>query len=480
MNDTFDLIVIGAGPGGYHAAIRAAQLGLKTACIEKRMDGKNNAVLGGTCLNVGCIPSKALLDTSHHYVHTQHELAAHGIQVSNVALDVAAMMQRKMSIVEKLTQGISGLFKANGVENLAGHGKYLGNKKVEWTPANGEGAKILTAEHIIIAGGSEPVQISVAPLNNETIVDSTGALAFAAVPKRLGVIGAGVIGLELGSVWSRLGAQTTILEAQDVFLPLTDETISREALRTFKKQGLDIIFGARVTGCETAQQQVMVRYEKNGEAQTLTVDKLIVAVGRRPATQTLLAPGSGVNLDERGFIHVDAQCKTSNPNVYAIGDIVRGPMLAHKAMEEGVMVAELIAGHKKTTMNYEVIPAVVYTHPEVAWVGMSEQEAKARGENYKVGSFSFAANGRAMAAQENMGTVKIIAHQETDRILGVHIFGPQASEIIMQAVIALEFGASVEDLQLIIFAHPGLSEVLHEAALAVDNKAIHMAPRKRK
>jgi len=280
-------------------------------------------------------------------------------------------------------------------------------------------------------------------------------------------------------VWSRLGAQTTVLEAQEVFLPLTDETISREALRTFKKQGLDIIFGARVTGCENNKKEVTVRYEKGGEAQTLTVDKLIVAVGRRPSTQSLLATGSGINLDERGFIHVDAQCRTSDPTVYAIGDSVRGPMLAHKAMEEGVMVAELIAGHT-AMMNYDAIPSVVYTHPEVAWVGMSEQEAKARGENYKVGSFSFAANGRAMAAQDNLGTVKIIANQETDRILGVHIFGPQASEIIMQAVIAMEFGASVEDLQLIVFSHPGLSEVLHEAALAVDNKAIHMAPRKRK
>lgn len=477
-NKAFDVVVIGGGPGGYAAAIKAAQLGFNTACIEKRRDKEGQPALGGTCLNVGCIPSKALLDSSYKYSEAKHDFEVHGIQVKDVKLNLKNMLERKDKIVKNLTAGITGLFKSNKVTWLQGSGRYMGFKKVEFTPFDGDQEEI-AAEHVILASGSEPINIPVAPLQDDLIVDSTGALEFTKVPQTLGVIGAGVIGLELGSVWNRLGSKVTVLEAQDTFLPMVDQQVSKEAIKTLGKQGMGIRLAARVIGSEIVDGRVKVTYSDAEGEQTIVVDKLIVAVGRRPYTESLLGPGSGVNLDERGFIHVNKRCRTDVPNVYAIGDIVRGPMLAHKATEEGVMVAEVIAGHKPS-LNYDAIASVIYTHPEVAWVGMTEQQLKANGEPYKTGVFPFSANGRAMAANETGGFIKVIANEETDRLLGVHIVGPQASEIIMQAVIALEFGASSEDLQLMVFAHPGLSEALHEAALAADNRAIHIAPRRSK
>ena len=478
MADQFDLVVIGGGPGGYAAAIKAAQLGMKTACIEKRLGDKNQVALGGTCLNVGCIPSKALLDSSHKYIDAQQHFASHGIETGNVSFDVAKMQQRKTDIVKQLTQGISGLFKVNGVVSLLGTGTYAGGNTVVFTPQVGE-PRELHAKHVILASGSEPIKIPVAPLQDDIIVDSTGALAFDAVPKKLGVIGAGVIGLELGSVWSRLGAEVTVLEAQPTFLPMVDTQIARETHKILQKQGLNIKLGARVTGTEVKGKTVMVSYsDAQSDDQTLMFDKLIVCVGRRPYTENLLKAGCGVNLDERGFIHVNSFCQTTVPHVYAIGDSVRGPMLAHKSTEEGLMAVERIAGHA-VQVNYDTIASVIYTHPEVAWVGLTEQAAKARGDAYKVGTFPFMASGRALASGDSQGLVKVIASEKTDRVLGVHVIGPSATEIVMQAVVAMEFGASVEDLQLMTFAHPSVSEALHEAALAVDNKAIHIPNKKR-
>lgn len=476
MTKKFDVVVIGGGPGGYVAAIKAAQLGMSVACIEPRMH-RGSPALGGTCLNVGCIPSKALLESSYKYYETGHELAVHGIGVTNVALDLDAMMKRKDTIVKNLTGGISSLFKANGVEWLKGYGKLLAGKKVEFTPIEGA-VEIIEANNVILAAGSEPVEIKSAPIDEKFIVSSTGALEFKDVPKRLGIVGAGVIGLELGSVWRRLGAEVTVLEAMDTFLPLLDQQIAKEALKQYRKQGMDIKLGAKVSATEVKEASVKVDYLVAGQQQSLEVDKLIVAIGRRPATNKLLAADSGVSLDERSYIYVNNACETAVPGVYAVGDAVRGPALAHKAMEEGVMVAEKIAG-KSVQVNYDVIPGVVYTHPEIAGVGKTEELVKASGEPYKTGVFPFAANGRAMAANDVVGMVKIIAHQETDRILGVHIIGPQASELIQQAVIAMEFASSTEDLQLMVFGHPTLSESLHEAALDVDDHAIHIAKKSR-
>lgn len=478
MADQFDLVVIGGGPGGYAAAIRAAQMGMKVACIEKRAGEKNQVALGGTCLNVGCIPSKALLDTTHKYVEVQHHMAAHGIKVGEASIDIQQMQQRKTDIVKQLTQGISGLFKANGVTPLFGTGTYVGGHEVAFNPEAGE-ARQLQAKHIILASGSEPVKIPVAPLQDDLIVDSTGALAFTSVPKRLGVIGAGVIGLELGSVWSRLGSNVTILEAMPTFLPMVDTQIARETHKILQKQGLNIKLGARVTGTEVKNNTVLVSYsDEQKEGQQLEVDRLIVCVGRRPYTENLLKPGCGINLDERGFIHVNSFCQTTVPHVYAIGDTVRGPMLAHKATEEGLMAVERIAGHS-VQVNYDTIASVIYTHPEVAWVGLTEQTAKTKGLAYKVGTFPFIASGRALAAGDSQGLVKVIADEKTDRLLGVHVIGPSATELVMQAVVAMEFGASAEDLQLMTFAHPSVSEALHEAVLAVDQKAIHIPNKKR-
>ncbi len=477
MADKYDVIVIGAGPGGYVAAIRAAQLGLKTACVEKWSSDAGKQQLGGTCLNVGCIPSKALLESSHKYEEAKHDFETHGIKVGDVSMDVGAMLARKDKIVKQLTGGIAQLFKANGVDSLYGTGRLLANKQVEVTDAAGNVA-VYDADNVIIATGSVPVEIPPAPLTEGLIVDSTGALEFAEVPKKLGVIGAGVIGLELGSVWARLGAEVTILEAPESFLPTVDQQIAKDALKHFKNQGLDIRLKARVTGSEVKRGTIKVQFVDNKGEQELKFDKLIVAVGRKPFTLNLLAKDSGVGLDERGFIYVNDQCQTDLPGVYAIGDVVRGPMLAHKAMEEGMMVAERIHGGK-VQVNYECIPGVIYTHPEIAWVGKSEEQLKAEGEEIKIGTFPFSVNGRAMAANTNLGMVKVIASKATDRILGVHIVGPQASELVAQAVIAMEFAASAEDLALTMFAHPTLSEAVHEAALAVDGNAVH-AVQKRK
>jgi len=478
MSNSYDVIVIGAGPAGYHAAIRCAQLGMNTACIDKFLDKNNKPAYGGTCLNWGCIPSKALLDASHKYVEAREHFADLGIKVKSVDVDVKQMMARKDEVVKGLTGGVAQLFKGNGVTALPGHGKLLVGRQVEYTTHDGK-TETLQAEHVILAPGSVPVEIAPAPLTDDVIVDSTGALEFSSVPKKLGVIGAGVIGLELGSVWNRLGSEVVLLEALDEFLPMADERIARDAFKIFQSQGLDIRMGTRVTGAEVKKGGVTVSFQDKDGDQSLDVDKLIVSVGRRPYTEGLLAPGCGVNLDERGFLYVNDLCATDAPNVYAVGDVVRGPMLAHKGMEEGIMVAERIAG-QKPLVNYETVPSVIYTLPEVAWVGKTEQELKRDGDAYKVGSFPFAASGRAMAANDTTGMVKIIADAETDRILGVHILGSQASELIAQAVIAMEFDACAEDLGLTMFAHPTLSEAVHEAALSVAGHAIHMVNRKKR
>lgn len=483
MSTKYDVIVIGSGPAGYVAAIRATQLGLKTACIEKWKDTEGNGVNGGTCLNVGCIPSKALLDSSHRYENAHKGFANHGIKAKSLEIDVPTMIERKNKVVKQMAGGITGLFTANKVTSLYGTGKLLAGKKVQFVDGKGN-EEILEAENVILASGSTPVNIPVAPIDNDVIVDSTGALEFQAVPERLGVIGAGVIGLELGSVWNRLGAKVVCLEAMDNFLAVMDQQIAKEAQKIMTKQGLDIRLGCRVTGTEVKSKgknkEVEVTYsDKDGNEQKQTFDKLIVCVGRRPFTDGLLAEDSGVKLDERGSIYVNDLCSTSAPGVYAVGDVVRGPMLAHKGSEEGVMVVERIAG-QKTVMNYDTIPNVIYTHPEVASVGKTEEQLKADGENYKVGTFPFLAIGRAVAADEAEGMVKMIAHAETDRILGCHIVGPSAADLVQQVAIAMEFGSSAEDLGMMVFGHPTLSEAVKEAALAVHGHAIHMPNRKRK
>jgi len=478
MSDKFDVVVIGSGPAGYVAAIKAAQLGLSVACVEQWQDDKGKVVLGGTCLNVGCIPSKALLDSSHKFAEARDHFDVHGIGVSAPTIDVAAMLKRKEKIVGQLTGGIGGLFKHNGVTPVQGRGKVLAGAKVEVTDADGK-VSVLDADNVIIAAGSVPVEIPPAPIDNEFIVDSTGALEFTEVPGRLGVIGAGVIGLELGSVWGRLGADVVLLEALEDFLPMMDQQIAKETGKIFKKQGLDIRLGARVTNAEVKDGQVHVSFTTADGDHVEVFDKLIVSVGRRPRTEDLLASDSGVTLDERGFIYVNEFCATEAPHVYAVGDVVRGPMLAHKGSEEGVMVAERIAG-KPVQINYECIPSVIYTHPEVAAVGKTEQELKADGVDYKAGTFPFVANGRALAANDSDGLVKILADATTDRILGCHVVGPSAADLVQQVVIAMEFGSSAEDLALMVFSHPTVSEAVHEAALAVDGHAIHIANRKRR
>ena len=478
MSDKYDVVVIGAGPAGYVAAIKAAQLGLSTACVEQWLDDKGKVRLGGTCLNVGCIPSKALLDSSHKYHEAKADFAVHGIGVGETTIDVPAMIQRKVKIVDQLTGGIAGLFKHNGVTAVSGTGKVLSGTRVEVTDKDGD-VQVLEAGNIIIAAGSVPINIPPAPVDGDLIVDSTGALEFQEVPERLGVIGAGVIGLELGSVWGRLGAEVVVLEALEDFLPMMDQQIAKETGKILKKQGLDIRLGARVTGSEIKDGKVHVAYSSADGEHTEVFDKLIVAVGRRPRSEELFSSDSGVTLDERGFIFVNDHCETEAPRVYAIGDVVRGPMLAHKGSEEGVMVAERIAG-KPAQMNYDCIPSVIYTHPEVAAVGKTEQELKAEGVPYKAGTFPFVASGRALAANDSDGLVKMLAHEETDRILGCHIVGPSAADLVQQVVIAMEFGSSAEDLALTVFGHPTLSEAVHEAALAVDGHAIHIANRKKR
>jgi dihydrolipoamide dehydrogenase len=475
MSRSFDVVVIGAGPAGYIAAIRAAQHGMSVACIDewRNRDGRN--AFGGTCLNAGCIPSKALLESSELFHRASHEFSKHGIKVPEVSIDVAKMQKRRASIVRQLTGGIAGLFKAANVEGLVGHGKLLVDQKVELTSVAGE-VEVLEANYVILATGSTPVELPIAPFDGEHIVDSWDALEFDAVPERLGIVGAGVIGLELGSVWGRLGAQVVIMEAMDDFLAMADRDVASVAARALKKQGLDIQLGSRVTSAKSADGKVTVNYDNSDGGQSIEVDKLIVAVGRKPFSDNLLADDAGVELDERGFIVVDDECRTGVKNVFAVGDCVRGLMLAHKGSEEGIMAADLIAG-EVAEVNYSTIPSVIYTTPEIAWAGKTEAEARADGRAIKTGSFPFAASGRAKAMEQADGMVKIISADDDDEVLGVHIVGPMAGELISEAVLAMEFHASTEDIQRTIHAHPSLAEAIHEASLAVDNKALNFPNR---
>ncbi len=478
MSENYDLIVIGGGPGGYPCAIRGAQLGLKTVCIDAWLNTDQTPAFGGTCLNAGCIPSKALLESSELVHRARHEFDKHGITTGEVSFDLAKMQARKTKVSRDLTGGIKALFGANKVTGLFGFGKLLGDGRVEFKGHDGK-TQELVGKYIVIATGSSPVNLKIAPFDGQQIVDSWGALDFKEVPKRLGIIGAGVIGTELGSVWSRLGAKTVIIEALPGFLPMVDAAISKEALKQLTKQGLDIRLGAKVSGARAGEGGVSVDYEQNGEKKTEEFDKLVVAVGRRPYTEGLNAKELGVQFDERGFVKVDARYKTNIDGVYAVGDVIGGAMLAHKAIEEGVALAEQLMGHH-TQVNYNAIPSVIYTAPEVAWVGLSEEQARAAGFEVKLGSGSFVSSGRAKAMEQASGIVKVIADVKTDRILGVHMVGPYASEMIAESVLALEYSATVEDIALTMHGHPTLSETFHDAILSVDGRAIHAVNKPRK
>ena len=471
MAQTFDVVVIGAGPGGYIAAVRAAQLGLKVACIEGWKNPKGELALGGTCLNVGCIPSKALLSSSEEFEKVGHSLADHGIAVSGVKLDLAKMQSRKEAIVTKMTKGIEYLFKKNKIAWIPGFGRFTGKGDTYSIEAGGEK---LEAKHVIVATGSKARHLPGIAVDNELVCDNEGALAFAAVPKKLGVIGAGVIGLELGSVWRRLGSEVTILEALPNFLGAADDAVAKEAWKQFTKQGLAIHLGVKIGKVAAKKAGVTVEYaDKDGGAQKLECDRLIVSVGRVPNTDGLGADAVGLKVDGRGFIEVDDHCRTSLPNVFAIGDVVRGPMLAHKAEDEGVLVAELIAG-QKPHIDYATIPWIIYTSPEIAWVGKTEQQAKAEGLAVKTGQFPFSANGRALGLNEPAGFVKVVADAATDRVIGMHIIHARASDLIQEGVTTMEFAGASEDIARIVHGHPTLSEVVREAALAVDKRALNM------
>jgi len=471
----YDVVVIGSGPAGYVAAIRASQLGLKTICVEESIneDGKLN--LGGTCLNVGCIPSKALLDSSHRFYEANKNLAEHGIDIKDIKLNLSAMMKRKDEIVTKLTGGITGLFSANKVESISGRGKVLSKNQVEVVKSDGS-EEVIDAKNIIIASGSSPIEIPAAKFG-ENIVDSTGALSFEKVPKSLGIVGAGIIGLELGSVWSRLGSKVTVIEAMDTFLPMADPDIAKDSMKEFKKQGLDIKLNSKLTAAKELKNSVKVTYNDSGNNVEAEFDKLIVAVGRKPNSSNVLSEKLDIKLNN-GFIEVDKFCQTSIDSIWAIGDVVRGPMLAHKGSEEGIMVAERIA-EKHAEVNYDLVPSVIYSHPEIAWVGKNETELKSEKIEYKVGKFPFAASGRALAVDQSVGFVKVLSDTKTDTILGVHVFGPAAAEIVQQALISMEFSASAEDIALTMFSHPTVSEAFHEAALASNNQAIHIGNKSR-
>ncbi|MDQ3261296.1 MAG: dihydrolipoyl dehydrogenase [Pseudomonadota bacterium] len=472
---SYDVAIIGGGPGGYVAAIRAAQLGFNTVCIDDWKNAKGKSSLGGACVNVGCIPSKALLESSENYERVLHKFADHGIVAKSVELDLAKMLARKDKIVDQLTSGVAFLFRKNKVTFMPGHGHFVsGGEAYQIEVVEGDKRESISAKHVIIATGSVPRALSVAPVDNALILDNVGALSMPKVPNRLGVIGAGVIGLEMGTVWQRLGSEVTILEAMPEFLPAVDEQVAAEAFKIFSKtQKLNIRLDVSIKSIKTTKDGVNVTFTNKGRDAELEVDKLIVAVGRAPNTTGLNLEAIGLKTDARGFVEVDEHCKTQAPGVYAIGDVVRGPMLAHKAFEEGVVAAERIAG-QSSHLNLMTVPWVIYTAPEVAWVGQSEQQLKAAGIGYRAGSFPFSANGRAKGLGETSGFVKMIADAGSDRILGVHIIGPFASELISEAVVAMEFGASSEDIALIIHAHPSLSEVFHEAALAVDNRSMHI------
>ncbi|WP_440976083.1 dihydrolipoyl dehydrogenase [Pseudoxanthomonas winnipegensis] len=479
MSETqqYDVVVIGAGPAGYHAAIRAAQLGMKVACIDAALGKDGKPALGGTCLRVGCIPSKAMLDSSRQFWNMGHLFGEHGISFNDAKIDVATMVGRKDKIVKQFTGGIGMLFKANKVTPYYGFAQLQPGNLVKVKQHDGSEVQ-LQGTNVILAPGSDSIELPFAKFDGENIVDNVGALDFTEVPKRLAVIGAGVIGLELGSVWKRLGAEVTILEALPDFLAAADAEVAKAAAKEFKKQGLDIKLGAKVSATEVTgkgkKKEVVVTYTDASGEQTLTVDKLLVAVGRRAATKGVLAEGTGVQLNERGQIVVDEHCHTGVDGVWAIGDCVRGPMLAHKGFEEGIAVAELIAG-LPGHVNFDTIPWVIYTEPEIAWVGKTEQQLKAEGVPYKAGSFPFAANGRAVAMAEPAGFVKVLAHAETDRVLGMHLVGVNVSELVHEGVLTMEFSGSADDLARICHAHPSLSEVVHDAAMAVGKRAIHKA-----
>ncbi|VVE79339.1 dihydrolipoyl dehydrogenase [Pandoraea sputorum] len=477
-NKEFDVVVIGAGPGGYIAAIRAAQLGFSVACVEKWINPAKKMVLGGTCLNVGCIPSKALLASSEEFEKVGHHLADHGITTSDVKIDIAKMLDRKQKIVDKMTGGIEYLFKKNKITWLKGEGTFVaksdGGYQIDVKPVQeADTPETVTAKNVIIATGSKARHLPGMPVDNKLISDNEGALSFDTVPKKLGVIGAGVIGLELGSVWRRLGSEVTVLEAMPEFLAAADAGVAKEAQKQFKKQGLDINVGVKVGEVKAGKNNVAVNYtDKDGKEHTLEVDRLIVSVGRVPNTDNLGLGNIGLATDERGFIPVDDHCRTKLPNVYAIGDVVRGPMLAHKAEDEGVLVAEVIAG-QKPHIDYNCIPWVIYTSPEIAWVGKTEQQLKAEGREFKPGQFPFAANGRALGMGSSDGFVKVLADAKTDEILGVHVIGLNASDLIAEAVVAMEFKAASEDIGRICHPHPSLSEVMREAALDVEKRALN-------
>jgi dihydrolipoamide dehydrogenase len=476
MSSAFDLIVLGAGPGGYIAAIRAAQLGMKVACIDAWRNAQGGPAPGGTCTNVGCIPSKALLQSSEHFEQAGHAFAAHGIGVSGLSIDVPTMQQRKALVVKQNNEGILYLFKKNKVTFFHGMGTLKGGSGTEgWQVAvtGKDGEQTLVGNQILLATGSVPRSLPGLEFDEKQVLSNDGALSIDAVPETLGVIGAGVIGLEMGSVWRRLGAQVTLLEAQPEFLAAADAQVAREALKQFTRQGLTIHLGARITATKAGKSGVTVEWTDNkGVAQILKVDKLIVSVGRKPNTDCLGAEAVGLTLDARGFIAVDADCRTNLPGIWAVGDVVRGPMLAHKAEEEGSAVAERIAG-QKPHVDFNTVPWVIYTTPEIAWVGQTEQQLKAAGRDYKVGSFPFMANGRARALGDTTGFVKMLADARTDEILGVHIIGPMASELIAEAAVAMEFKASSEDIARICHAHPTLSESLKEAALGVAGRTLN-------
>ncbi|MGE5339427.1 MAG: dihydrolipoyl dehydrogenase [Gemmatimonadota bacterium] len=472
MSKSFDVVVIGAGPGGYIGAIRAAQLGLSVACIDDWKNAKGGPAPGGTCTNVGCIPSKALLQSSENYEQAAHHFKDHGIGVEGLSMNVAQMLGRKEKVVRQNNEGILYLFKKNKIAFFHGRGLFEGRSDGGYQIRVND--ETLTARHVIVATGSNPRALPGAAFDEKLILSNDGALAIPEVPKRLGVVGAGVIGLEMGSVWRRLGAEVTVLEALPAFLGAADESIAKEAQKAFTKQGLKMHFGVNITGVKTAKNAVTVEYTDNaGAAQTLACDRLIVSIGRVPNTTGLAPEAVGLALDERGFVAVDDECRTNLPNVWAIGDVVRGPMLAHKAEEEGVAVAERIAG-QHGHVNFNTIPWVIYTSPEIAWVGQTEQQLKAAGRAYKAGSFPFSANGRARALGDTTGMVKFLADAKSDEILGVHIIGPLASELIAEAVVAMEFRASSEDIARICHAHPSLSEVTKEAALAVEKRTLNL------
>jgi dihydrolipoamide dehydrogenase len=465
---SFDVVVIGGGPGGYIAAIRAAQLGMSVACIDEWKGADGKPAPGGTCTNVGCIPSKALLQSSENFEQAGHHFAEHGVKVKGLELDLAQMMKRKDKVVKSNNDGIVYLFKKNKVAFFHGRGSF-GASPSEIKV----GSEVLGAKHVIVATGSSPRALPGAEFDEKLVLSNTGALAMGEVPKRLGVIGAGIIGLEMGSVWRRLGAEVTILEALPALLGIVDEAIAKEAGKVFARQGLKIELGVKIVSIDK-KKNVKVQYTaSDSSSKTLECDRLVVSIGRVPNTEGLNAGGVGLKLDERGFVAVNDECRTSLPNVWAIGDVVRGPMLAHKAEEEGVVVAERIAG-QKPHLDFNTIPSVIYTSPEIAWVGKTEQQLKAAGVEYRSGVFPFSANARARALGDTTGFVKVLAHATTDEVLGVHIMGPFAGELIAEAVLAMEFRASAEDIGMICHAHPSLSEALKDAALGVDKRSLNI------